>query len=73
MRFSEKRNFRRWFIILSSLIIVSSIVWNAIAFFQRIKEEERQKMNIWAAAQVYLDQVPVDTDTGLEYPHHPGR
>ncbi len=64
MRFSDKRNFRRWFIILSSLIIIILIVWNAIAFFQRIKEEERRKMNIWASAQVYLDQV--DTDTGLD-------
>lgn len=64
MRFSNKRNFRRGFIILSSLIIVTLIVWNAVAFFQRIKEEERRKMNIWASAQVYLDQV--DTDTGLD-------
>ena len=64
MRFSDKRIFRRWFIILTSLILISLIVWNAIAFFQRIKEEERQKMNIWASAQVYLDQV--DTDTGLD-------
>lgn len=64
MRFSDKRNFRRWFIILTSLIIVAMIVWNAISFFQKIKEEERRKMNIWASAQVYLDQV--DTDTGLD-------
>ena len=64
MRFSDKRNFRRWFIIISSLIIVSLIVWNTVAFFQRIKEEERVKMDIWASAQVYLDQV--DTDTGLD-------
>ncbi|GAB2760895.1 sensor histidine kinase [Salinimicrobium soli] len=64
MRFSDKRNFRRWFTILTSLIIVTLIVWNAIAFFQRIKDEERTKMNIWASAQVYLDQV--DTDTGLD-------
>lgn len=64
MRFSDKRNFRRWFITVSSLIIVALIVWNAVAFFQRIKEEERIKMNIWASAQVYLDQV--DTDTGLD-------
>ena len=64
MRFSDRRNFRRWFIILSALSIVALIVWNAVSFFQRIKEEERQKMNIWASAQVYLDQV--DTDTGLD-------
>jgi two-component system, sporulation sensor kinase D len=64
MRFSDKRNFRRWFITVSSLIIVILIVWNAVVFFQRIKEEERIKMNIWASAQVFLDQV--DTDTGLD-------
>ncbi len=64
MRFSDKRNFRRWFIIISSLLIVGLIVWNAVVFFQRIKEEERRKMNIWVSAQVYLDQV--DTDTGLD-------
>lgn len=64
MRFSEKRNFRRWFIIISSLIIVTLIIWNAMVFFQRIKEEERVKMNIWTSAQVYLDQA--DTDTGLD-------
>src|SRR6056297_3264144 len=64
MRFSDKRNFRRWLIVLTSLIIVTLIVWNAIAFFQKIKEEERRKMNIWASAQVYLDQV--DTETGLD-------
>ena len=64
MRFSDKRNFRRWFIIITVLVIVGLIVWNAISFFQKIKEEERRKMNIWASAQVYLDQV--DTDTGLD-------
>ena len=64
MRFSDKRNFRRWFIIVSSLIIVALIIWNALTFFQRIKEEERIKMNIWASALVNLDQA--DTDTGLD-------
>lgn len=64
MRFSDTRNFRRWFIIITSLIIVSLIIWNAVTFFQRIKEEERVKMNIWASALVYLDQA--DTDTGLD-------
>lgn len=64
MRFSDKRNFRRWFTTVTSLILVTLIIWNAVAFFQRIKEEERQKMNIWASAQVYLDQV--DTETGLD-------
>ena len=64
MRFSDKRNFRRWFIIITVLVIVGLIVGNAISFFQKIKEEERRKMNIWTSAQVYLDQV--DTDTGLD-------
>lgn len=65
MRFSDERNFRRWFIILSSLIIVTLIVWNAVSFFQRIKQDERQKMNIWAAAQTSLVQANDDTDLDL--------
>ncbi len=64
MRFSDKRNFRRWLIILTSLIIVALIVSNAISFFQRIKEEERVKMNILTSALLNLDQA--DTDTGLD-------
>lgn len=65
MKFSDERNLRRWFIIFSSLFIVVLIVWNTVSFFQRIKEDERRKMNIWAAAQTSLVQADYDADLDL--------
>lgn len=65
MNFSDERKFRRWFIIFSSITIISLIVWNAVIFFQRLKEDERRKMNVWAAAQVSLDQADDNTDLDL--------
>ncbi|PAM96063.1 two-component sensor histidine kinase, partial [Flavobacterium sp. IR1] len=62
MNFSDERKFRRWFIIFSAISLIILIVWNAVIFFQRLKEDERKKMNIWAAAQVSLDQADDNTD-----------
>ena len=36
--------------ILVSIIIVSFILWNTYVFFQKFKEEERGKIEIFAAA-----------------------
>ena len=65
MNFSDERKFRRWFLVFSSITIVVLIVWNTVIFFQRLKEDERRKMNIWAAAQVSLDQADENTDLDL--------
>lgn len=62
MNFSEERSFRRWFIIISSLIITILIVWNAVIFFQSLKEDERRKMNIWTSAQLSLIQANEDME-----------
>ena len=62
MRFTEERNVQRWFIIISSLAIVVLIVWNAVLFFQQLKEDERRKMNIWASAQTSLAQASEDAN-----------
>ncbi|WP_333693156.1 sensor histidine kinase [Flavobacterium sp.] len=51
MHFSESRNVTRWFLIASSFVIVSLILWNTYSFFQRFKEDERIKMELWANAQ----------------------
>lgn len=51
MHFSESRNLTRWFLIASSFVIVSLILWNTYSFFQRFKEDERIKMELWANAQ----------------------
>lgn len=65
MKFSNERGFRQWFIILSSLTLIVLIVWNAFIFFQRLKEDERRKMNIWASAQISLVQANDNSDMDL--------
>lgn len=59
----------RWFYILASIFIVSLIVWNTMSFFNTLKENERTKMQIWAAAQGEVSQqglnVPIG-ETALE-------
>jgi signal transduction histidine kinase len=52
MQFSESRNVTRWFLILTSFVIVSLILWNTYMFFQQFKEDERLKMELWAQAQI---------------------
>ncbi len=52
MQFSESRNVTRWFLILTSFVIVSLILWNTYMFFQQSKEDERLKMELWAQAQI---------------------
>jgi hypothetical protein len=41
----------RWIIVISSFIVISLILWNTYIFFQNFKAEERNKMQIWSAAQ----------------------
>ncbi|WP_353169468.1 HAMP domain-containing sensor histidine kinase [Flavobacterium sp.] len=65
MLFSEKRNLTRWIIIISSFLIASLILWNTYVFFQTFKEEERNKMELWATAQKTLMNSDVDTEIEL--------
>lgn len=65
MNFTDKRNFIRWFIIFSCLLVVGLVLWNTSIFFQRLKQNERNKMNIWAKAQEALDRAPDDADLDL--------
>src|SRR5680860_240621 len=65
MIFTDERNFARWFIIISSLLIVGLILWNTSIFFERLKQDEREKMEIWSAAQAFLDKADEDTDIEL--------
>lgn len=65
MNFSDERSLVRWFIIISSLLIVALILWNTSIFFERLKEDERNKMEIWAAAQAFLDKADDNTDIDL--------
>lgn len=65
MNFSYERNLTRWFIIISSLLIVGLILWNTSIFFERLKNDERDKMKIWSAAQAFLDKADDNTDIEL--------
>lgn len=65
MQFSEKRNITRWVIIISSFLIATLILWNTYVFFQIFKEEERNKMELWANAQKSLMNSDVDTEIEL--------
>lgn len=56
----------RWILVLSSLLIVVLILLNTWRFFQKIKIEERNKMEIWAAAQNHFAKAALDTDTSLD-------
>lgn len=50
MVFQGERSFTRWFVTISSLVIIVLFLWNISIFFNRIKHEERSKMTIWASA-----------------------
>lgn len=59
----------RWIFIGASLIIISLILWNTYSFFNQLKDNERNKMQIWAAAQTELqsDQKDLEiSETALE-------
>ncbi|MDC7995233.1 sensor histidine kinase [Altibacter sp. HG106] len=56
----SKTAFIRWFFIFASLCIISLILWNTYAFFNQLKDNERNKMKIWAFAQEELQKSLVD-------------
>lgn len=51
MFFTKHRQLVRWIIIIASFGIISLILWNTYVFFQKFKDEERRKMEIWSLAQ----------------------
>ncbi len=59
----------RWLFIIATLFIIGLILWNTYAFFNQLKDSEREKMQIWAAAQIELlndDKDAVISETALE-------
>lgn len=62
MQFSENRNTTRWIIIAASFVIVLLILWNTYTFFQTFKNEDRLKMQIWAAAQKSFLKADLEND-----------
>jgi two-component system, sporulation sensor kinase D len=54
--------FARWMIILAALGIITLVGYHTYSFFDRLKENERAKMKIWAAAQQDLDEFQLSQD-----------
>ena len=53
----NKTAFTRWFFIIASVVIIGLILWNTFAFFNQLKDDERNKMKVWAAAQEELQKL----------------
>lgn len=51
-----KNSVNRWIYILGSITIISLILWNTYSFFNQLKENERNKMALWASAQQELEE-----------------
>ena len=60
----------RWLLFISSITIISLIIWNTFSFFKILKENELTKMEIWATAQKDIkksDQLKLSfSETSLE-------
>lgn len=67
MQIVDKRSFTRWFIIITSFLIVVLIVWNTYYLFQTFKGEERLKMELWGQATQKIVKSTSDTED-LELP-----
>ncbi len=64
MKFNPKRRTSNIFLLVSAFIVVSLILWNTNSFFETFKEEERLKMENWAAAELEVLQSPIDQELG---------
>ncbi|MDP5228770.1 MAG: HAMP domain-containing histidine kinase [Cellulophaga sp.] len=64
MNFNPDKKITTIVLQITSFVIVSLILWNTNSFFKKFKEEERNKMVIWAAAQAEILQSSEDRDLG---------
>ncbi len=56
----------RWSLIGVSFLIIGLILWNTYVFFNQLKDNEQDKMEIWADAQQALDTSDGDISTALK-------
>ena len=64
---SDRRNLVRWVVILAAFNLLVLILWNTYTFFQTFKNEERLKMELWAAASKTLNNADENTDVELPF------
>ncbi len=60
MNFSDERNFPSYFIVLAVIVITFLALWNTSLFLQRLKDDERTKIEIWAQSQKALNSEQSD-------------
>ncbi|WP_378186284.1 sensor histidine kinase [Aquimarina sp. W85] len=60
MNFSDERKLASYFIIIAVLLISGLVLWNTSLFLQRLKEDERIKMQVWAQSQKALNSEQSD-------------
>ncbi len=60
MDFSDERNFPSYFIVLAVIVITILALWNTSLFMQRLKDDERTKIEIWAQSQKALNSEQSD-------------
>jgi len=64
MKFNPKQRTSNIILLISAFVIVSLILWNTNIFFEKFKQEERLKIENWAAAQAEIDNSPIDEELG---------
>lgn len=64
MKFNRKRRTSNIILLISAFVFVSLILWNTNIFFERFKQEERIKMEIWATAQSEFLSSSVNQELG---------
>ena len=64
MNFNPKSKVSKLVLLMTSFVIVSLILWNTNSFFKTFKVEERNKMEIWATAQLELLQSSETAELG---------
>ncbi|WP_350289858.1 HAMP domain-containing sensor histidine kinase [uncultured Croceitalea sp.] len=64
MEFNPKRRTSNIILLISAFVIVSLILWNTNIFFEKFKQEERLKIENWAAAQAELLNSSIDQELG---------
>ncbi len=56
---------RRKYFLLLLIAVVGLILWNSLILFQYLKDEERNKMELWAEAEKKIIEAPVNEDVNL--------
>ncbi len=60
MNFTDERNFASYFIVIAVIVITILALWNTSLFLQRLKDDERTKIEIWAQSQKALNSEQSD-------------